>query len=106
MHATTNQLTRARQLRSQTTDTEVALWRRIRYRQILGLKFRRQHPIGPYIVDFVCLKRKLVIELNGGQHLEQNAYLQSRGFTVLRFWNNEVLQEVESVLEQIRLTLS
>lgn len=81
------------------TDAELALWRRIRYRQILGLKFRRQHPIGPYIVDFVCLERKLVIEIDGGQHMEQaaadgarSACLQSRG--------------MKSVLEQIRLTLS
>ena len=79
----------------------------------MGLKFKRQKPLGRYIVDFVCPERKLVIELDGGQHSEQTAYdakrddwLRSQGYTVLRFWNNEVMQEMEGVLERIRLSLS
>jgi len=90
------------------TDAEKALWRELRGRQILGFKFRRQHPFIDYVLDFVCLEIKLVIEVDGGQHMEQADYdrlrsqqLQTAGFRVLRFWNNEVLQSVEAVMEQI-----
>jgi len=79
----------------------------------MGLKFKRQKPMGRYIVDFVCLERRLIIEVDGGQHAEQAAYdqrrdawLQSQGYTVLHFWNNDVMQQLEGVLEQIRCTLS
>ena len=79
----------------------------------MGLKFKRQKPIGRYIVDFVCIEHRLVIEIDGGQHADRTKYdqrrddfLRSKGYTVLRFWNNEVIQQLESVLEQIRLTLS
>jgi very-short-patch-repair endonuclease len=79
----------------------------------MGLKFKRQKPVGRYIADFVCIEQRLIIELDGGQHAEQHEYdatrdawLRSEGFTVLRFWNNEVMQEMEAVLEKIRLTLS
>jgi very-short-patch-repair endonuclease len=79
----------------------------------MGLKFKRQKPIGSYIVDFVCLEHRLIIELDGGQHAEQIAYdqerdewLRSQGYTVLRFWNNDVMQNLEGALEQIRLPLS
>jgi adenine-specific DNA-methyltransferase len=100
--------TKARQLRKNQTDAEKLLWSRLRRRQVGNNKFRRQHAIGPYIVDFVCLSGKLIIELDGGQHAEQAAYderrtafLESEGFKVLRFWNTEVLMETEAVLEVI-----
>ncbi|OOG20580.1 hypothetical protein B1C78_17240 [Thioalkalivibrio denitrificans] len=98
----------ARELRSRMTDAELLLWRRLRHRQLDGHKFRRQHPLGPYVVDFVCLEVCLVLELDGGQHAEQvwqdrrrDAWLVEQGFRVLRFWNHEVLQETEVVLEVI-----
>lgn len=99
-------------LRKKMTDAEQALWRILRSRQISGLKFRRQHPFGDYILDFVCLESRLVIEVDGGQHVKQTEYdqvrtqrLQKAGFHVLRFWNNEVLQEIESVKEKIWMTV-
>ena len=89
------------------TQAEKALWRVLRGRQVSGIKFRRQHPYGNYILDFVSLEIKLVIEIDGGQHGEQAEYdsirtseLQAGGFQVLRFWNNEVLQEIEAVKEK------
>jgi very-short-patch-repair endonuclease len=95
-----------RRLRNAPTDAERALWQRLRARQLAGCKFRRQHPFGDYIVDFVCLQNKLVIELDGGQHADsvtadaaRSAYLERAGFTVLRFWNHQVLREMDSVLE-------
>ncbi|MEO1889054.1 MAG: DUF559 domain-containing protein, partial [Cycloclasticus sp.] len=76
--------------------------------QLLGYRFRRQHPIKNYIVDFVCLDSKLIIELDGGQHMDQHAYDQQRnqvlnqeGFEVLRFWNNEIIENLNGVLEDI-----
>jgi len=94
------------------TDTEQALWRILRGRQISGLKFRRQHPFGDCILDFVCLENRLVIEVDGGQHAEQAEYdqirtrnLQKAGFHVLRFWNNDVLLDIEAVKERIWLTV-
>ncbi len=100
-------LDRARQLRRNQTRAELELWMRLRGRQ-LGAKFRRQYPIGAYIVDFCCLERQLVIELDGGQHPEQmeadrkrTAYITSRGFRVLRFWNDQVLKDTYAVLDQI-----
>lgn len=102
----------ARRLRAQQTDTEKKLWDCLRNRELSGFKFRRQHEIGPYIVDFCSPKKKLVIEVDGGQHIEQalndqkrTTYLNQRGYHVLRFWDHEVLQELDSVLEVIRLTL-
>jgi very-short-patch-repair endonuclease len=98
----------AHKLREHSTDAERLLWQRLRNRQLLKCKFRRQQPIGPYIVDFVCLERRLVIELDGGQHAEQisqdetrTAFLQAEGYRVLRYWNNQVLAELESVLDAI-----
>lgn len=99
---------RARQLRKDMTDAERALWARLRRRQVLGHKFRRQQPLGPFIVDFVCLERKLVIEVDGGQHADQQqddarrtGWLEDQGFVVLRFWNHEVLAEPEAVIQAI-----
>ncbi len=90
------------------TDAEKALWKVLRRRQVSNLKFRRQHPFGDYILDFVCLENKLVIEVDGGQHGERTEYDEIRtqdlvkaGLRVLRFWNNEVLQEMEAVRERI-----
>ena len=94
------------------SEAEHALWHQLRDRQIHGLKFRRQHPFGNYILDFVCLEIKLVIEVDGGQHGEQAGYdenrtqtLQTAGFRVLRFWNNQVLEDIESVREKIWLAV-
>ncbi len=102
----------ARVLRNHLTDTERVLWRHLRLRQLEGHKFRRQHPIGPYIVDFVCLEKRVIIEVDGGHHAEQGdddasrtAWLQAHGFCVLRFWNHEVLTSIEAVAEQIRNVL-
>jgi very-short-patch-repair endonuclease len=99
---------RARTLRKNMTDVERLLWGRLRDRQLGGYKFRRQHPIGPFFVDFVCLEKKLVIEVDGGQHaknldadVKRSNYLKERGYQVLRFWNNEVLEESKSVLSAI-----
>ena len=98
----------ARALRAGQTDAERALWHRLRDRRLLGRKFRRQHEIGPYIVDFVCAEAWLILELDGGQHLEQaqpdarrTARLQREGYRVLRIWNDEVLKGMDAVLEQI-----
>ncbi len=90
------------------TEAERALWRHLRLRQISGYKFRRQQPIGKYIVDFVCFEKKLVIEVDGGHHADQLGYdakrsewLEKEGFRILRFWDNQVLEEVGSVKEVI-----
>jgi adenine-specific DNA-methyltransferase len=95
-------------LRENPTDAERLLWSRLRSRQLGGFKFRRQRPIGPYICDFVCLEAHVIVELDGMQHLEQQAYdvrrdsiLKSNGYRVLRFWNNDVLHRMGSVLETI-----
>ena len=95
---------RARELRENATEAELALWRILRRRQIGGHRFRRQQPLGRYIVDFVCLEKRLVVKVDGGQHSCQIAYdsvrsgwLESEGFRVLRFWNNEVLVDTEAV---------
>jgi very-short-patch-repair endonuclease len=97
-----------RRLRNNATDAERALWQRLRARQLGGCKFRRQHPFGDYILDFVCLERKLVIELDGSQHAEETikdaartAFLEFAGFVVLRFWNNQVFEEMDGVMEAI-----
>ena len=103
-------LDNAKALRSNQTNAEQRLWYHLRAHRFMGRKFKRQKPIGRYVVDFVCLEEKLVIELDGGQHaenvaydLERDSWLMSEGFTVLRFWNNELLNEMEGVLERIRL---
>lgn len=101
-----------RKLRKTMTDTEKQLWNVLRNRQVEGCKFRRQHPFEGYILDFVCLEKKLVIEIDGGQHAEQVDYddcrtqqLITAGFSVLRFWNNEVLCQLDGVKEKIWLEL-
>ena len=105
----TEALTRVRQLRRGATDAENLLWQHLRGRRLEGHKFRRQVWIGPYIADFLCNNARLVIELDGSQHADQASYdaarsdyLEKRGFTVLRFWNNEVLGDLDAVLTAIR----
>ena len=96
--------TRAIELRKEPTPAESKLWSRIRNDQ-LGVTFRRQHAIGNYIPDFVCIEKKLIIELDGSQHLEQEEYdqertkyLESQGYKVIRFWNNEAMNNIEGVI--------
>ena len=103
---------RARHLRRNMTDAERALWSRLRKRQLKGLQFRRQYPLGRDIVDFVCLEQRLVIEVDGGQHNDQQAYdatrtswLEAQGYRVLRFWNNDVLTQTHAVVESIAASL-
>ncbi|MDE2837942.1 MAG: endonuclease domain-containing protein [Chloroflexota bacterium] len=104
--------TRARGFRKDPTDAERALWGILRKRGVQGRRFRRQAPIGPYIVDFVCFETRLVIEVDGGQHAEQadydaarTAWLESQGFRVMRFWNNEVLEQMGAVREALWLEI-
>jgi very-short-patch-repair endonuclease len=99
---------RARQLRKNPTDAERVLWQKHRFWQVEGLKFRRQQPLGPYIVDFVCLEKRLVIEVDGGQHAEnanydkeRDAWLHDQEFVVLRFWNHDVLRRIDEVMNVI-----
>ncbi|MBW3551236.1 MAG: endonuclease domain-containing protein [Proteobacteria bacterium] len=111
MHAQTNKNIKTaklqRRLRSSMTDAEHKLWRCLRGRQLNGCKFRRQHPHGDFILDFVCLSEKLVIEVDGGQHAGSVAdairdkVLQAAGFTVLRFWNHDVLEQTEAVMDAV-----
>jgi very-short-patch-repair endonuclease len=102
----------ARHLRISQTDAEVKLWKHLRARQIDGHKFVRQLPVGPYFCDFVCREQKLVIEVDGGQHADsqrdkvRDRYLIANGYRTLRFWNNDVLTNVEGVLLTIQTTLS
>jgi len=102
----------ARNLRKSSTDAERYLWRYLRRDQLEGFKFRRQQPIGRYIVDFVNFKRRIVIEVDGGQHAiergrdrKRDKWLREEGFEVLRFWDNDVLKNIEGVLEIIRAKL-
>ena len=103
----------ARQLRRDMTDAERCLWKHLRAHQFAGEKFRRQEPLGSYIVDFFSHRSRLIIELDGGQHAvqveydrERTPWLESRGYRVVRFWNHQVLTETESVLEAIPLALA
>ena len=102
---------KARQLRITMTDTERRLWSALRGRRLQGYKFRRQHPLGPFILDFACVEHRLVIEADGGQHVESDddrrrtAWLERRGWRVVRFWNNDILANPEGVQEVIWETL-
>lgn len=95
----------ARRLRAAATDAELRLWSHLRRKQAAGFRFRRQHPLGRYVVDFFCPEAKLIIEVDGGQHAEESAtretWLRSRGYRVLCFWNNDVLGNTEGVVEEI-----
>ena len=99
----------ARKLRRDTTEAESLLWKHIRNRQLAELKFRRQHPIGRYIADFCCEEEMLVVELDGGQHDDDSDHDELRtqniekfGYRVVRYWNSEVLNDIEGVLANIR----
>jgi very-short-patch-repair endonuclease len=101
-------LARARRLRRDMTEAEKKLWRRIRDQQIGGHKFRKQMPIGPYVADFCCLAQHLIVEVDGGQHAEpseaelrRNRFLAAEGYRIVRFWNNDVLGNIEGVLWKI-----
>lgn len=103
---------RAGELRKEPTPAETRLWSRLRRNQLNETAFRRQHAIGPYITDFCAVKAKLVVELDGSQHLEQEAYdmertayLKGRGYRVLRFWNNDVMNDLDAVLWEIALAI-
>lgn len=97
----------ARALRKRPTRAEFILWRHLQDRQLEGAKFRRQQPLGKYVVDFACLEKKIVVEADGGQHseidrdMERDNWLRSQGFKVLRFWNNEILTNIRGVLTVI-----
>lgn len=103
----------ARQLRKGQTDAERRLWRALRNRSLCGYKFRRQHPVGPYTLDFYCFERGLAIEIDGGQHARQigkdagrTKFLFQKGIRVLRFWDNEVLQSLDCVLNAVLSALN
>ena len=109
-----NKYTIARKLRKNMTEQEKKLWYYLRKRFLNNCRFRRQYPIGIYVVDFICRAKNLIIEIDGGQHNEpdtkvydkdRTSYLESRGFRVLRFWNNEIDNNIESVLETIMTNL-
>ncbi len=99
----------AKILRRDATEAEKLLWSNLKAKQLDGLKFRRQQPIGSFIVDFVCFEKGVVVELDGGQHAEnaprdaeRDGILTANGFRVLRFWNNDVLQNINGVVDAIR----
>jgi very-short-patch-repair endonuclease len=103
---------RSRELRNSATDAERALWRYISNRQLCGVRFNRQVPMGPYICDFVARTPRLIVELDGGQHAiaadydaNRTAFLQQRGYRVMRFWNNDVLENLDGVLRVIEEAL-
>jgi len=107
---TTSTLKKAKHLRREMTEAEKRLWSRLRNAQ-LGVKFRRQQPIGPFIADFLCAERRLIVEVDGGQHLaktsddKRTAWLNQRGYLVIRLWNHDVLNNLQGVLETISATL-
>ena len=114
MHKYGRQVPLSRGLRKEETDAERLLWSCLRDKQLHQVKFRRQQPIGSYIVDFVSFDKKLIIEVDGGQHDEQNNrardenrtnHLESKGYRVMRFWNNDVLQNLDGVLFKIEEVL-
>jgi adenine-specific DNA-methyltransferase len=100
----------ARRLRRDQTAVERKLWYALRDRRLYGFKFRRQQPIGSYVVDFVCFEEKLIVELDGGQHgfdeklaadAARTAYLQNEGFRVMRYWNSELVENLDGAMEGI-----
>jgi very-short-patch-repair endonuclease len=103
---------KARHLRKNQTEAEKLLWRTVRDRQLNGFKFKRQYPLWNYVADFICSELFLVVEVDGGQHCEnkkdeiRTKFLQSKGYEVVRFWNNEVLGNIEGVVQSLTLTLS
>jgi very-short-patch-repair endonuclease len=105
---------KARQLRANATDPEVRLWRHLRRSPLLGSHFRRQVPIGPYVADFACMAARLIVEVDGSQHGDSTVkarddsrtrWLEREGYRVLRFWNNDLIQNIQGVLETIHAAL-
>jgi very-short-patch-repair endonuclease len=102
----------AKRLRSNMTDAERRLWYRLRAHRFQGLKFKRQAPIGPYIVDFICFEHGLIIELDGGQHAQsesdrhRDTWLNSEGYRVLRFWNDDMMKRTNTILAEISNALT
>jgi very-short-patch-repair endonuclease len=102
----------ARRLRKNSTDAETRLWSRLRRKQLDGFRFRRQVSLGPYVADFVCFEARLIVEADGGQHAERaadaarTAWLERRGYRVLRFWNNDILGNTDGVIQSIRSALA
>ncbi|MBI2255399.1 MAG: DUF559 domain-containing protein [Proteobacteria bacterium] len=107
LHATTKARGQARRLRGDMTEAEKLLWSKLRRNQLDGHYFRRQMPIGHFIADFCCAKMMLIVEVDGGQHAEnardlaRTAWLKEHGYSVLRFWNNEVLGNIDGVVASI-----
>ena len=101
----------AKRLRRDMTDAEKLLWQHLRNRQLGGFKFRRQWTIGPFIADFACIETRLIVEADGGQHSEsikdaaRTAYLERQGWQVIRFWNTDILTNIDGVLEAILIAL-
>jgi very-short-patch-repair endonuclease len=98
----------SRTLRTSATDAERKLWHHLRANQLNGARFRRQHPVGIYVLDFACVQQRLAVELDGGQHADdvvrdatKTAFLETQGWRVLRFWNNDVMGNIEGVLTLI-----
>jgi very-short-patch-repair endonuclease len=94
---------RVKQLRVDMTNAERKLWSALRDRRLAGFKFRRQHRLGPFVVDFICIEHRLIVEVDGGQHADnayderRTAWLERRGWRVIRFWNNEILENIDGV---------
>jgi very-short-patch-repair endonuclease len=112
--AGTGKTSASRQLRANASDAEERLWQALRRKQINGLRFRRQFPLGPYFADFVCLPARLVIEVDGGQHgeagqmahdMRRTAWLERNGFRVLRFWADQVMTDLPAILDGIEIAL-
>jgi very-short-patch-repair endonuclease len=104
------QLNHARTMRSAMTPAELRLWNAVRAHRLMGLGFRRQHPVGPFIVDFACVECRVIVELDGSQHADdaavirdarRTAWLEQQGWTVLRFWNDDVLKTLDDVCQHI-----
>jgi very-short-patch-repair endonuclease len=103
----------ARNLRNKQTDAERILWSRLRRSQLNWVKFRRQQLVGDYIVDFISFEKRIIIEIDGGQHIESTTndsvrteYLESQGYRVIRFWNADIMQNIEGVIDKILNTLT
>jgi very-short-patch-repair endonuclease len=107
-----NSTVRARNLRKGQTEAEKVFWHSVKAKRFEGYKFKRQVPVGPFYADFVCEEARLIVEIDGGQHsenqkdLQRTAFLNSKGYEVVRFWNNEVLGNLDGLLSSLSLTLS
>ena len=100
----------ARRLRRDATECETRVWLAVRGRRLAGVKFRRQATIGPFVADFLCIEHRLIVEIDGGQHdaevdAARTAYLEARGYRILRFWNNDVIDNLDGVLSAIAVAL-